>query len=182
MIEYLGEIKTEFENTLACLSGAQMGSNHEKNWRLKISWHTPFIHLSHCYGWLTCCNLKGQFHENFGLYLHDSNPPGPLINRLKWFCWIGWQNCQHKSKPEQNKTKQASQNISYTYVYNKKSRPEHFYTLKTKRASQNIIYTFTTKRANRTLVTPWQQKEQTRTLCCTFVQCRWVRNLVRLYL
>ena len=25
-----------FENTLACLSGAQMGSNHEKNWRSKI--------------------------------------------------------------------------------------------------------------------------------------------------
>ena len=25
VIEYLGEIKTEFENTLACLSGAQMG-------------------------------------------------------------------------------------------------------------------------------------------------------------
>ena len=32
MIEYLGEIETEFENTLASLSGAQMGSNHEKNW------------------------------------------------------------------------------------------------------------------------------------------------------
>ena len=31
MIEYLGEIETEFENTLACLSGAQMGLNHEKN-------------------------------------------------------------------------------------------------------------------------------------------------------
>ena len=30
MIEYLDEIETEFENTLACLSGAQMGSNHEK--------------------------------------------------------------------------------------------------------------------------------------------------------
>ena len=30
VIEYLGKIKTEFENTLACLSGAQMGSNHEK--------------------------------------------------------------------------------------------------------------------------------------------------------
>ena len=30
VIEYLGEIETEFENTLACLSGAQMGSNHEK--------------------------------------------------------------------------------------------------------------------------------------------------------
>ena len=27
VIEYLGEIKTEFENTLACLSGAQMGFN-----------------------------------------------------------------------------------------------------------------------------------------------------------
>ena len=31
VIEYLGEIETEFENTLACLSGVQMGSNHEKN-------------------------------------------------------------------------------------------------------------------------------------------------------
>ena len=42
VIEYLSEIETEFENTLACLSGAQMGSNHGKNWRSKISWHTPF--------------------------------------------------------------------------------------------------------------------------------------------
>ena len=30
VIEYLGKIETELENTLACLSGAQMGSNHEK--------------------------------------------------------------------------------------------------------------------------------------------------------
>ena len=30
MIEYLGEIGTEVENTLACLSGVWMGSNHEK--------------------------------------------------------------------------------------------------------------------------------------------------------
>ena len=30
VIEYLDEIETEFENTLACLSGAQMVSNHEK--------------------------------------------------------------------------------------------------------------------------------------------------------
>ena len=30
-VEYLGEIEFEFENTLACLSGAQTGSNHEKN-------------------------------------------------------------------------------------------------------------------------------------------------------
>ena len=29
-LKYLGEIETEFENTLACLSGAQMGSNHAK--------------------------------------------------------------------------------------------------------------------------------------------------------
>ena len=28
LIEYLDEIETE-----ACLSGAQIGSNHEKNWR-----------------------------------------------------------------------------------------------------------------------------------------------------
>ena len=35
-------METEFENILACLSGAQMDSNHEKNWRSKISWHTPF--------------------------------------------------------------------------------------------------------------------------------------------
>ena len=42
VIEYLGEIETEFENTSACLSGAQMGSNQEKHWRSKISWHTPF--------------------------------------------------------------------------------------------------------------------------------------------
>ena len=30
MIKYLNEIKTEFENTVACLSGVQMGSNHKK--------------------------------------------------------------------------------------------------------------------------------------------------------
>ena len=30
MIEYLGENETEIENTLACLSGARMGLNHEK--------------------------------------------------------------------------------------------------------------------------------------------------------
>ena len=28
VIEYLSEIETKFENTLACLSVAQMGSNH----------------------------------------------------------------------------------------------------------------------------------------------------------
>ena len=46
VIEYLGKIETEFVNTLACLPGAQMGSSNEKNWRSKISWHTPFNTLS----------------------------------------------------------------------------------------------------------------------------------------
>ena len=31
VIEYLGKIETDFEKNLACLSGAWMGSNHEKN-------------------------------------------------------------------------------------------------------------------------------------------------------
>ena len=42
VMEYFGEIETEFEHTLACLSLAWMGSNHEKNGGNKISWHTPF--------------------------------------------------------------------------------------------------------------------------------------------
>ena len=42
MFEYLSEIETELEITLACLSGAQMGSNEEKNWRSKISLDCPF--------------------------------------------------------------------------------------------------------------------------------------------
>ena len=33
----LANLEKEFENILACLSGAHMGSNHEK-----ISWYTPF--------------------------------------------------------------------------------------------------------------------------------------------
>ena len=36
MIENVGEIETEFENTSACTSGAQIGSYHEKNWTSKI--------------------------------------------------------------------------------------------------------------------------------------------------
>ena len=64
VIEYLNKIETVFENTLACLSGAQMGSNHEINWRSKISWQTPFKRMmmledkfwlgytSFCFTWL----------------------------------------------------------------------------------------------------------------------------------
>ena len=45
-IEYLREIKTKFENTLACLSGAQMSLNHEKTGGRK-SWDT--LHLIICF-------------------------------------------------------------------------------------------------------------------------------------
>ena len=31
--------------------------------------------------------IKWQCHEIFGIFFHESNLPGPLINRLKWFCW-----------------------------------------------------------------------------------------------
>ena len=44
VIEYLGEIKTEFENTLPCLSGAQMGSNHEQNRGRKSRDTLPLIY------------------------------------------------------------------------------------------------------------------------------------------
>ena len=44
VIEYLSKIVTEFENTLDCLSGAQIGLNHKK-WRQKILWHTPLKHF-----------------------------------------------------------------------------------------------------------------------------------------
>ena len=40
--DYLSEIETESENTLACLSGGLDGYESWKKWRSKISWHTPF--------------------------------------------------------------------------------------------------------------------------------------------
>ena len=56
-IEYLDEIKTEFENTLACLPGHQMGLNHEKNGDKKCRVTVPFrddfynfnLHTGICY-------------------------------------------------------------------------------------------------------------------------------------
>ena len=39
VIEYLSEIETKFENTLDCLSGAQIGLNHEKNGGRKTALH-----------------------------------------------------------------------------------------------------------------------------------------------
>ena len=58
--EYLGEIETEFENTLACLSGAYMGLNHEKKLRSKSSWHTPFNALT----FLHFPNYLQRYHFN----------------------------------------------------------------------------------------------------------------------
>ena len=46
VIEYLSEIKPEFENTLLCLSGAQMGSNQEKNGGLKSRDTLPLCLIS----------------------------------------------------------------------------------------------------------------------------------------
>ena len=45
LIEYLGEIETELKNTLDCLSGAQMGSNHEQNRGRKSRDTLPLIRL-----------------------------------------------------------------------------------------------------------------------------------------
>ena len=42
VIKYLGEIEPDFENILACLSGAQMGLNHEKTGGRKSCDTLPF--------------------------------------------------------------------------------------------------------------------------------------------
>ena len=44
LIDNISEIKTEFENTLPCLSGAQMGSNHEQNRGRKSRDTLPLIY------------------------------------------------------------------------------------------------------------------------------------------
>ena len=42
--EYLSKIETKFENTSPCLSGAQLGSNHEKNGGQKSRVTLPLSH------------------------------------------------------------------------------------------------------------------------------------------
>ena len=44
LFEYLGKIVTEFVNTLACSSGAWMGSNHQKNKGMKSRDTLPFYY------------------------------------------------------------------------------------------------------------------------------------------
>ena len=66
VIEYLGEIETEFENTLPCLSGAQMGSNHGNNSGRKSRDTLPLSNEPRLVlGWVTiqvlgrgCCSYK----------------------------------------------------------------------------------------------------------------------------
>ena len=43
VVEYLGKIETKFDNTLACLSGSQIGSNREKNGGRKSRDTLPLI-------------------------------------------------------------------------------------------------------------------------------------------
>ena len=67
--EYLRVIETVFENTLLPAPAGQAGVFHKNNWVVTI--------------------LKQNRHVTrfFGIFLfHESKPPGPLINRLKWFC------------------------------------------------------------------------------------------------
>ena len=46
VIEYIRKIETEFENALACLSGAQIGSNHEKMEVKNLMTHSLYILLT----------------------------------------------------------------------------------------------------------------------------------------
>ena len=49
MIEYLGKIGTEVKNTLACLSGVWMGSNHEKIEVENIATHSLYTKFLNMY-------------------------------------------------------------------------------------------------------------------------------------
>ena len=44
VIQYLGKIETEFENTLACLSGAQLGLNKKNHLTQKIEFQNLVTH------------------------------------------------------------------------------------------------------------------------------------------
>ena len=76
VIEYLDEIKTEFENTLACLAGAQMGLNI-KNLRSKILRHTSFKdNKTKCYKELkmtTETNGKSRIEHNRVQYVNKGD-------------------------------------------------------------------------------------------------------------
>ena len=61
VIEYLGEIETEFKNTLACLSGAQTGPNHENMEVENLVNTLPLGPYSTAIAW-----MSSSFSETFG--------------------------------------------------------------------------------------------------------------------
>ena len=61
MIEYLSEIETEFENTLGCLSGAQMGSNQEKIGVENLVTHSLKSRLRDDFLVVLCMELEPSF-------------------------------------------------------------------------------------------------------------------------
>ena len=72
MIEYLSEIETELENTLAFLSGAQMGLNHEKNGGRKSHPHSLYMFFCRRVSLLILCMIclysyqpNCEYHENY---------------------------------------------------------------------------------------------------------------------
>ena len=78
VIEYLGKIETEFENTLARLSGAQMGSNHEKTEGRKSRDTLPLKTLKMV---IFCCDNL----QNPSFYIKEHSPKQNTRN-LKLFC------------------------------------------------------------------------------------------------
>ena len=57
----------------------------KNNWSSNIKEHKEIISQLIKSYFRHCSPLKWQSHEIFDIFLfHESNPPGPLINRLKW--------------------------------------------------------------------------------------------------
>ena len=71
------------------------GLRHHRGELLQHRQHHPIPFFTYFYFYFTFSSIKRkishnrikwQCHEIFGLFSHESNLPGPLINRLKWFC------------------------------------------------------------------------------------------------
>ena len=72
------------------------GLRHHRGELLQHRQHHPIPFFTYFYFYFTFSSIKRkishnrikwQCHEIFGFFFHESNLPGPLINRLKWFCW-----------------------------------------------------------------------------------------------
>ena len=69
MVENLGKIETKFENTLACFSGDQVGSNLEKNTGRKSRDTLPLMLLRHQSHFVKTSN---KFYNNLPLFANSS--------------------------------------------------------------------------------------------------------------